>query len=157
MPVSDSATFHHTCFLVRDIEASAQLLAKSLDVTWNLWTIEPSRAWLHGREVSMTFRVAIAEVGGSNMELITPISGESLYLQDLATRGEGFHHTCFAYDSMQALEHAREELTRQGCTCEQRGEIGGAGAFDYFRVPGLDGLFELLYLSALPEPEMCIS
>lgn len=157
MPVADSATFHHTCFLVRDIEAAAKQLAQSLGVTWNLWTIEPSRAWLRGREVSMAFRVAIAELGGSNMELITPVSGENIYAEDLETRGEGFHHTCFAYDNMAALVHAREELTRQGCACVQRGELGDAGAFDYFEVPGVDGLFELLFLSGLPDPEMTVS
>ena len=41
MPVSNSATLHHTSIVVSDIEKSAERLAKTLFVTWNIWTITP--------------------------------------------------------------------------------------------------------------------
>jgi len=69
MPVSNLATLHHTCVLVNDLEKSAEKLAKTLSVTWNLWTIAPEHCFVNGEPSPFTFRVGFAEVGGANLEL----------------------------------------------------------------------------------------
>jgi hypothetical protein len=106
---------HHTCFLVRDLEGTAQRISDALGIgPWNIWTIEPAECRVHGRESRFSFRVALATVGGGTFELITPHSGRSVYEEHLEKHGEGFHHTCLAYPSLEALREAKTELRRQG-------------------------------------------
>ena len=158
MAVIDSATLHHTCFVVRDVEDTAKALAKSLGATWNVWTLEPTTATLHGRPVRFSFKVALAQIGNAVYELIEPVAGESAYVEHLAGRGEGFHHTCIAYSSREAFQRAKEELQREGRELIQSGSDEPLYEFCYFAVPELGGALELLFLSGeLPPPEQTIS
>ncbi len=156
MSIGDSGSLHHTCFIVRDIEATARTLAASLGVTWNVWTIEPRNCTVHGEEVPYSFRLAIAPVGDSNLELIAPVSGESVYVEHLRTRGEGFHHTCIAFTSLAAMHQARTDLERQDWKIIQSGQLGDDSEFYYFQIPDTDSVLELLYLDELPPPEAVI-
>src|SRR5262245_35791801 len=89
-------TFHHTCFLVRDLEGTAHRLAGAFGIgPWNIWTIVPEECRVHGQESPFSFRVALATVGGGTFELIAPHSGESVFDEHLREHGEAFHHTCF--------------------------------------------------------------
>ena len=74
------AALHHTCFLVRDLEGTAQQLSDALGIgPWNIWTITPAECRVHGQVSPFSFRVALADVGGNTFELITPHSGETVY------------------------------------------------------------------------------
>jgi methylmalonyl-CoA/ethylmalonyl-CoA epimerase len=153
------AALQHTCFLVRDLEGTAQRLANDLGVgPWNIWTIEPADCVVRGRQSPFSFRVALATVGGGTWELITPHQGQSIYDEHLAEHGDGFHHTCLAYDSLEAVRGARAELLRQGREPVQEGGAGDVFEFAYFDIPELGGLVELLYLDAtkLPPPEAVV-
>jgi hypothetical protein len=157
MGVADSATLHHTCFVVHDLEKTAKALADSLGVSWNVWTIEPESSTLRGRDVSLSFKVALAQVGGAAYELIEPRTGESALSEHLASRGEGFHHTCFAYGTREAIQQAKDELSRQGREMIQSGNLGELGEFCYFDMPETGAILELLFLSGeLPPPEKTI-
>lgn len=156
MGVGDNGTLHHTCFVVRDLEATARTLASSLGVSWGIWTIEPERCTVRGEEVPYSFRVALAPVGDSRLELIAPLSGESVYGEHLEARGEGFHHTCIAYPTREAMRAARDELDGQGWEMVQSGDLGNAGEFYYYEIPQTNALLELLYLAELPPPEQTI-
>ena len=153
------AALHHTCFLVRDLEGTVQRLADNLGIgPWNIWTIEPAHCVVRGRENPFSFRVALATVGGGTWELITPHQGRSIYDEHLAQHGAGFHHTCLAYASIEAVRDAIAELRRQGREPVQEGNGGDVFEFAYFEVPELGGLVELMYLDAaqLPPPEAVI-
>ena len=157
MSIVESGTLHHTCFVVRDVERTAAALAKSLGIRpWGVWTIEPAAGTVRGREASFTFRIALAAVGGASYELLAPLSGESVYDEHLAEKGEGFHHTCIAYASREALQAAKAELTRRGRELVQSGDLGPGGEFCYFAVPETGALLELLYTTELPPPEATI-
>jgi len=156
MGVADSGTLHHTCFLVNDLEKSAEALADSLSVTWSLWTIEPVDTTVHGQKVPFSFRVAIGQVGDSNYELIQPLSDGNHYTEHLNTKGEGFHHTCIAYPSREAIHAAKDELVKQGREMIASASLGEAGEFCYFDIPETDAALELLYLKELPPPEKTI-
>src|SRR5579872_3211068 len=119
MKITGSGTLHHTCFVVRDVEKTAAALADSGIGPWGIWTIEPAATTVRGQDVPFSFRIAFAQVGGSNYELLAPHDGESIYVEHLATKGEGFHHTCIAYPSREAMGEARAELARQGRTMVQ--------------------------------------
>lgn len=156
MGVGDSGSLHHTCWVVRDIEKAARALADSLSIEWGVWTIAPDSCTVHGQEVPYSFRVAVAQVGDSNFELIQPLEGRSVYVEHLEDHGEGFHHTCFIYPSREAMYAARDELAAQGRAMIQSGDLGAAGEFYYFHMPENDSALEVLYLTELPPPELVI-
>lgn len=150
---------HHTCFLVRDLERTAQQLSDALGIgPWNLWTMRPTECSLHGRASPFSFRVALATVGGGTFELITPHRGRSAYDEHLETHGEGFHHTCLVYSSLDAVREAKAELLRQGRELVQEASGGDAFAFAFFRFPEIGSVVEVLYLdpARLPAPEAVI-
>ena len=153
------AALHHTCFLVRDLEGTAQRLSDALGIgPWNVWTIEPAECRVHGQKSPFSFRVALATVGGGTYELITPHSGRSVYDEHLAKHGEGFHHTCLVYPSLEAVREAKAELLRQGRELVQDASGGDVFEFGYFHFPEIGSLVELLYLdpAKLPAPERVI-
>jgi len=150
---------HHTCFLVRDLEGTAQRLADALRVgPWNIWTITPAECRVRGRDEPFSFRVALATVGGGTFELVAPHSGRSVYDEHLEKHGEGFHHTCLVYGSLEAVREAKAELRRQGRETIQEASAGDVFDFAYFAFPEIGSAVEVLYLDAtkLPPPEAVI-
>ncbi len=156
MGVGDSGSLHHTCWVVNDLETVARSMADSLSIQWGVWTIAPDDCTVYGEDVPYSFRLAVAQVGDANFELIEPLEGHSVYVEHLATKGEGFHHTCLIYPSRGAMRDARDELDSQGRVMIQSGDLGEAGEFYYFHMPENDSALELLYLNELPPPEMTI-
>lgn len=150
---------HHTCFLVRDLEGTAQRLSDALGIgPWNIWTITPAECRVHGEVRQFSFRVAFATVGGGTFELITPHTGRSIYDDHLEQHGEGFHHTCLVYQSLDDVREAKAELQRQGRALVQEARGGDAFEFGYFHFPEIDSLVEVLYLdpTQMPSPEAVI-
>ncbi len=157
MGIVESGTLHHACFVVHDVEATASALSESLGIgPWAVWTIEPHATTVRGRDIPFTFRVAIAAIGDSHYELLAPQTGESLYVEHLATKGESFHHTCIAYSSAEAMRAAKSELLAQGRELIQGGRVGGEGEFCYFEIAETGSILELLYLEEPPPPEATI-
>jgi catechol 2,3-dioxygenase-like lactoylglutathione lyase family enzyme len=159
MAIPTPAAFHHTCFPVRDLEGTAQRLSDSFGIgPWNIWTIAPATCMVRGQESPFSFRVALATVGGGTFELITPHSGRSVYDEHLERHGEGFHHTCFVYPSLEAVREAKAELRRQGREMIQEASGGDGFDFAYFLIPEIGSLVEVLYLDAtkLPPPEAVV-
>jgi Glyoxalase/Bleomycin resistance protein/Dioxygenase superfamily len=154
--ITESATLHHTCYVVHDVEKTAAALAESGMGPWSIWTIEPVATTVRGRDVPYSFRIAFATVGGSSFELVAPHTGESIYVDHLETNGEGFHHTCIAYPSRVAMNEAKAELIGQGREVVQSAVVGEIGEFCYFHIAEIGSLLELLYLSELPPPEKTI-
>jgi hypothetical protein len=159
MAAPQPAAFHHTCFLVRDLEGTAQRLSDALQIEqWNIWTIEPSHCVVRGQESPFSFRVALATVGGGTIELITPHGGQSVYEEHLEKHGEGFHHSCMVYATLESLREAKAELSSQGRELIQEGSAGDVFDFAYFWFPEIGSPVEVLYLNAekLPPPEAVI-
>lgn len=160
MAIPAAAALHHTCFLVRDLEGTAQRMADALGIgPWNIWTIEPAVCKVHGQESPFSFRVALATVGGGTYEIITPHRGRSVYDEHLEKHGEGFHHTCLVYPTLEAVRDAKAELRRQGREVLQEGSAGDVFDFAYFAFPEIGSAVEVLYLDAaqLPPPETIIN
>ena len=159
MPMPAPVTLHHTCFLVRDLEATAQRLTDALGIgPWYIWTIEPAVCRVRGRESPFSFRVAHATVGGATFELITPHTGDTVYDEHLERHGPSYHHTCVVYQSIEAVREAKVELQRQGRELIQEASAGDVFDFSYFAFPEIGSPIEVLYLDAtrLPPPEAVI-
>jgi methylmalonyl-CoA/ethylmalonyl-CoA epimerase len=156
MTITESGTLHHTGVVVHDVEKTAAALAQSGIGPWGIWTIEPAATTVRGRQVPFSIRIAFAQVGDSNYELLAPHTGESIYVEHLAAHGEGLHHTCIRYPSREALLEAKAELERQGRSMVQSADMGDLGEFCYYDIPEMGSLIELLYFTELPPPEKTI-
>lgn len=159
MAILAPVALHHTCFVVRDIESAARALSDALGIgPWNLWTIVPAESRVHGKVSPFSFRVAMSTVGGGTYELVSPHTGASVFDDHLAQHGDGFHHTCLVYPTIEAVRTAKAELVRQGRELIQEASGGDVFDFGYFMFPEIGSPVELLYLDAarLPPPEMTI-
>ena len=159
MATTVPAALHHTCFIVRDLEATARRLSDSLGVgPWHVWTIQPAEHKLHGQASPVSFRIALATCGGGAFELVTPVSGRSAADEWLEKHGEGFHHTCLVYPSLEAVRAAKADLVREGRELVSEGSAGDVFEFGYFRFPEIGSIVEVLYLdpAKLPAPDAVI-
>lgn len=156
MSVTKSTTLHHASILVKDLEKAANRLSKTFSVDWNVWTIAPEHTFVKGKPSPFSFRVAIAEIGSASLELISPLSGSNALDEYLNTNGEGYHHTCFAYQTLEEMQAAKAELTSKGFEMIQNGYTEGALEFAYFQLTEPNILLELLYIKELPAPDKTI-
>jgi len=153
------AALHHTGFIVRDVESAAQRMADALGIgPWNIWTIAPPECRVRGQVSPFSFRVALATIGGGTYELIAPHGGRSVFDEHLEQHGEGFHHTCLVYQSLEAAREAKAELRRQGREAFLEASAGEVLEFAYFWFAEVGSFVEVLYLDAarLPAPEAVI-
>lgn len=82
---------------------------------------------MHGRNVPFSLRIAIAPIRSSNYELIEPVSGDSVYVEHLQSKGEGFHHTCIAYQTgvCDAQRQGGTVAARPGDRSERKPRVTG--------------------------------
>ena len=159
MPLPTPAAIHHTCFVVRDVVKTARVLSDALGIgPWNVWTLEPPEFKVGGESRKVSFRLALTTIGGGTYELVQPHAGASVFDEQLAKQGEGFHHTCLLYASADALQEVKAHLVRQGRRVTQEGRAGDIFEFVYLAFPEIGAAVELLYLdfAKMPPPEMVV-
>jgi len=156
--VSTAGIFHHTSYVVHDVIEAAERLMGTVGIgPWLVWTLAPRSATLRGRPVSYSFRVAMAAHAGSNVELVAPLAGESLASEHLTAHGEGFHHTCYMFDTRQAMRDEKARLVAAGLELLQEGDMGELGEFCSLRWPVTGNIQELAFFDGMPPPEKCIA
>lgn len=157
MPGPLPIVLHHTAFVVDDVEQTARSLSASLGIgPWEVRTVEPTQSTVHGKAEPFSFRVAVADVGGGAYELVSPLSGRSVYLEQLEQTGPGFHHTALVYASLSDVRAAQQMLLREGREMLQQASRGEAFDFAYFAFPEIDSAIEVLFLDPkqLPPPDI---
>jgi len=88
--------FNQIALVVRDLEATMRQYWDLLGIgPWRVYTYGPPLVPImtyRGRSQSYRMRLALADVGDLMLELIQPLSGESIYAEHLEQKGEGLHH-----------------------------------------------------------------
>jgi hypothetical protein len=76
-----------------------------------------------------TCDISLSYAGDVQLELIQPVTGESIYTEFLSRTGGGLHHLCFEVND---LEESLRTAAAQGIPCIQRGDMAhGAIRFGY--------------------------
>jgi catechol 2,3-dioxygenase-like lactoylglutathione lyase family enzyme len=89
----------------------------------------PESCTYRGAPADFTAHISMAYVGDMQLELIEPVSGDSIYSEFIERSGGGLHHVCWEVDD---LEAALARATTAGLSCVQRGDMaGGAVRFAY--------------------------
>ena len=120
-----------------DLDATEAALGPQFGIT--AWTrmgdihFGPESCTYRGEPADFVAAVSLAYSGDLQLELIQPISGESIYSKHLREHGPGLHHTCFEVDD---IDVAVAESVRDGWECVQRGSMSGLMEFAYLVKPG---------------------
>jgi len=139
------------CWVTEDIAATEQFLTTGFGVA--SWTrlpdirFGPETCTLHGQPADFTVHVSLGYIGDLQLEIIQPVSGDSIYTEFLASSPPGLHHLCFEVDDMAA---ALERAAVAGVEVVQAGSMMG-GAMEFAYVDGsAHGVpyVELAYLGA---------
>jgi hypothetical protein len=85
----------------------------------------PEACTYRGRPADFVADISLSYAGDTQLELIAPVSGESIYTEFLDRCGPGLHHICIEADDVQAA------LDERDAEVVQRGVMPGGLEFAY--------------------------
>lgn len=133
--------------VVRSIENTIRQLS-------SLWNIGPFEireldvpdAVVHGKKTRIRAKLAFAQAGRVQLELIEPGEGENIYQEFLRAKGEGLHHLGIRVSD---IESEVSRLKAKGIDVLQSGNTPRV-SFAYLDTEGITGLiFEFLQFKPL--------
>ena len=83
----------------------------------------PDTCTYRGRPADFVAHISFSYAGDTQLELIAPVTGESVYTEFLDRAGPGLHHICMEVDDVDAAVGAAEVV--------QRGTMPGGMEFAY--------------------------
>jgi catechol 2,3-dioxygenase-like lactoylglutathione lyase family enzyme len=128
-----SGPITQVAWVVTDLDAIEQLLTTQFGV--KRWVrldgihFGPESCTFRGAPADFIADISLSYAGDLQLELIRPVTGESIYTEFLAAAGPGLHHVCFETDDM---EQAVANAVKAGLEVIQRGSMaGGSMEFAY--------------------------
>lgn len=128
MPLSDDVSYFHKFtqvgVVVKDLNRSVKTLQEVFGigpfrvVEWPPADRQDMVKYYYGKPGNFTPRMAFADMGNAELELIQPLEGESIWADFLRTHGEGIHHIRFNVDDVHPVI---AYLSQQGIEPEQWG------------------------------------
>ena len=139
-------------WVVEDIQVSERWFTDTFGVpAWSRWNevhFAPENASFRGRPADFVIDVSIGYAGRQQIELVTPVRGESPFAERLRDIGPGLHHVAFEVQDLQA---SVLEAVGRGMEVLLRGSFEAGVEFVYLQSPEGDaGIIELTLL----EPAM---
>jgi hypothetical protein len=144
--------------VVKDLQKTMENYWKMLGIgPWSVYTFAPpalKEPMIRGKSIPYSMRLAIAQIGLMQLELIQPLEGPSIYKEFLAAKGEGLHHILTRIEN---IDETLLDFKKMGIDVLMSGKFYG-GEFYYLDTePILGIIFELAKPRtrerALPSPE----
>ncbi len=83
----------HVCFVVKDLEKAMERFRSHWGIgSFRLLDSDHPEGIVHGKNVHYKGKLAFAQAGTIEIELIEPTEGESIWWEFLRANGEGVHH-----------------------------------------------------------------
>lgn len=122
---------HQICFVTRDLDATQRFLHDHMGAGRFRVFEDPKFRDLRyrGRPADFRINLSLAYAGDTQLEVIEPISGASLYTEFLDTHGPGMHHLGFLVDD---FDRAAAGYAGNGYELVQSGVFGAATRFAYY-------------------------
>ena len=141
--------------VVRDLQKSMETYWGLLGIgPWKIYTYAPPmlrEATVRGRRADYSMRVAHAQAGPTQLELIQPLDGPSIYQEHLATKGEGLHHIQSRIENH--IEQVLAAFAARGIGVLMGGKFG-EGEFYYLDTePTLGVIYEIFQRKSRPAPD----
>ena len=134
-------------FVVRDVVKTAKRYAEILGIgPWNFIDGEARDYILYDktlRDMDCCLRLAMADLGKIQIELIQPICGPSTHMSFLKEKGEGIHHVSFGV--VEGHDKIISGLMDSGIGIEMQGLVGDVNTFTYMSTQkALGTVFEVV-------------
>src|SRR5260370_3349675 len=142
--VCPPATSTRIGIVVPDLNAAMDGYIATLGVAFQVFDVDQTTSSFSGSSADFQLRFAVALIGLSSIELIQPVSGLTIYSQQLKNRGPGIHHIAVYVPDLEASEQG---LRQRGYRALMQGQIQGLGRLAYFEAPDMHLIIELLQLS----------
>ena len=111
----------------------------------------PDSCSYHGKPADFVASISLSYLGDMQLELISPVSGQSVYSDFLRDSGPGLHHICTEAESPEKFDAALAQAADNGASVVQQGVMPGGIQFAYIAAPQAAVPFlEIAYIS----PEM---
>jgi catechol 2,3-dioxygenase-like lactoylglutathione lyase family enzyme len=126
-------------WVTRDLEATETALTGLLGA--RKWVrmpdvhFAPDACTHRGAPADFVAHISLSYAGETQLELIEPVSGTSVYSEFLDDRGPGLHHVCVPASDPAAFEAMCEEAERHGAPVLTRGTMPGGMLFAYVSAP----------------------
>ncbi|GAB3208459.1 VOC family protein [Nocardia tengchongensis] len=119
-------------WVVTDIEASERFLKTTMGAGgWMRMPdihFAPETCRYRGEPADFTAHISLSYSGDTQLELIQPVRGKSIYTEFLERGGPGLHHVCMEPEDFDA---ALKDAAARGIPVVQRGDMGGEMRFAY--------------------------
>ena len=123
--IRDGLKLQQVGLVVRDMNKSVEFYQEILGIgPWEYHEFDESNwgsSTYHGKPAKQKFRVALAMSGTTQVELIQPLGGDTIYSDFLEEHGEGIHH--LGHVHVENLEVAVRSLEEKGIRCLQSGNV----------------------------------
>ena len=133
----------HVGIIVKDIEKAIEYY-QSLGIgPFERINLTPIDVKVYGKSADdVKLRARAARVGQVQYELLQPVSGESVQMEFLKSKGEGISHLGFFVDD---IDKEVAKMVEQGFKVISNGKFVGGGGFAYFDTDKVGGVqFELI-------------
>ena len=141
---------NQVAIVVKDLDTVAKHYWNILGIgPWYIYQWEAPLVYdrkYRGQTVWAREKIALAQVGGVQLELVQPVEGPSIYRDWLDEQGEGLHHMNFLVDD---VDETVTMLTQQGFPSIQSGRFEPKeekGAYNYIDIKPLRAIWEPVHL-----------
>jgi len=127
-------------WVTADLDATEQALTTMLGA--RRWVrmpavhFSPETCRHHGRPADFVADISLSYAGDTQLELIAPVSGESIYAEFLERHGAGLHHVCIEAADAEEFEARLRDAEGDGTPVVCQGEMPGGMRFAYLSAVG---------------------
>jgi hypothetical protein len=148
---------NQVCIVVRDLQKTMERYWEDLGIgPWKIYQFEGPllrEMTIKGKPAKYKMSLALCQMDNIFLELIQPLSGETIYKEFLEEKGEGLHHLGFFVDD---LDQALRNFEMSGIGTIQTGRFQGGGFAYLDTQEKLGTIFELIERSKPPHPPIRI-
>jgi catechol 2,3-dioxygenase-like lactoylglutathione lyase family enzyme len=95
----------------------------------------PDTCTYRGRPADFVADIALSYAGETQLEVIAPVRGASVYTEFLDRRGPGLHHICIDVPDAATFDERLRGAARDGTPAVCDGELAGGMRFAYLSAP----------------------
>jgi catechol 2,3-dioxygenase-like lactoylglutathione lyase family enzyme len=122
-------------WVTQDLDATEKALTTLLGAkTWVRMPVVhfgPDACTYRGRPADFVAAISLSYAGDTQLELIAPVKGESIYTEFLDSAGPGLHHICVEAADTDEFDAALREAEHEGAPVVQQGVMPGGMRFAY--------------------------
>jgi catechol 2,3-dioxygenase-like lactoylglutathione lyase family enzyme len=138
----------HIGVVVKNIDRVIEFYSPVFGIgPFEIYDFRPYKAWVRGQEVTpFELRIATADIGSANLELIQVVQGELPHRDFLEVHGEGLQHLGFYVENYDEWKsYVREEGIDILCEIEAEDRVRGRRRAFYMNSGEIGGvLFEII-------------